>query len=893
MSATLTLALVFQAATGSAPGHSGDRPAPVANAVRVARPPTLDGRLDDPAWTQATPLTEFIQIDPDEGQPASERTEVRLVYTDDALYVGVRLYDREPARIQRRLGRRDSFVPSDEFAVIIDSYHDHRTSFHFHVNPAGVKRDWVAGEDQAGGDDSWDPVWDVATSVDSAGWVAEIAIPFSQLRFSQAREQVWGINFFRHIFRRNEGAHFAHRRRTESGFASRFAHLTGLAGIPAPRRLELLPYSVGRGFYDQTATPGDPFNDGSAYFGGAGLDLKYGLSSNLTLDASINPDFGQVEIDPAFVNLTAFEQFLAERRPFFVEGAGIFSFGGGGGGGIQFGGSPRYFYSRRIGRPPQGSASTPPGGFADTPDNATIFGAAKITGRTAGGWSVGVIDAVTAAERAIVQDPAGSRWTTAVEPLTNYFVGRVKREFGGGSTGLGILATSVHRDIDTTTLDFLRSAAYLGGVDFFHRWAGNAYVVAGAVAGGYVTGSPLAITLAQRASSRYYQRPDAGHLDLDTTRTSLAGVTADVSFRRLAGDWLGGVAFSTTTPGFEVNDAGFQTRVDRISVAADLLRRWTTPGKVFRRGNVGAFWGPSLNWDGDVIQQLVGLNAFAQLLNYWGFNAFGNLRFDAVDDRLTRGGPITKEPGGWEAGGGFFTDDRKRVAGDVFLFGNRDKAGAWFWRINAQLSVRPSAAVSFDLGPGYFRGLTTAQYVATVTDAAAGATFGRRYVFGELRQQSVDMSIRANVTFTPTLSFQLYVQPFTFAGDYSGFKELRAPRTFDFNRFGTDNASTVAVATTDAEGRPATYSVDPDGAGPGAAFAFTNPDFRTRSLRTNAVLRWEYRPGSTLFVVWTQSRSGFFPFDPDFDVGRDFQRELLGDKPVNVVLVKLNYWLSF
>lgn len=303
-----------------------------------------------------------------------------------------------------------------------------------------------------------------------------------------------------------------------------------------------LPYSVGRGFYDQTATPGDPFNDGSAYFGGAGLDLKYGLSSNLTLDATINSDFGQVEIDPAFVNLTAFEQFLAEQRPFFVEGAGIFSFGGGGGGGIQFGGSPRYFYSRRIGRPPQGSASAPPGGFADTPDNATIFGAAKITGRTAGGWSVGVIDAVTVAERATVQDPAGSRWTTAVEPLTNYFVGRVKREFGGGSTGLGILATSVHRDIDTTTLDFLRSAAYLGGVDFFHRWAGNAYVVSGAVAGGYVRGSPQAITLAQRASSRYYQRPDAGHVELDPTRTSLAGVTGDVSFRRLSGDWLGGIA---------------------------------------------------------------------------------------------------------------------------------------------------------------------------------------------------------------------------------------------------------------------------------------------------------------------------------------------------------------
>lgn len=889
MSVALTLAFAVQASTGStgpAPGHSGDRVPPVATAVRVARPPALDGRLDDPAWASATPLTEFTQLDPDEGQPVSERTEVRLVYTADALYIGARLYDREPARIEKRLGRRDSFVPSDEFAVILDSYHDHRTSFHFHVNPAGVKRDWVAGDDQGGGDDSWDPVWDVATSVDSAGWVAEIAIPFSQLRFSQASEQVWGVQFIRHIFRRAEQAYFAPRLRTESGFASRFGHLTGLADIPAPKRVELLPYSVGRGTYDRTVPAGDPFNDGSVYFGGVGLDLKYGLSSNLTLDATINPDFGQVEIDPAFVNLSAFEQFLSERRPFFVEGASIFAFGGGVGGGPQFGGSPRYFYSRRIGRPPQGSPETPDGGFSDTPDNATIIGAAKITGKTSGGWSVGVLDAVTAAERAVVQDGAGTRWTASVEPLTNYLVGRLKREFRGGGSGLGLLATAMNRDIDTTSLELLRGSAYLGGVDFFHRWAGNAYAVAGAVAGSYVLGSPEAITLTQRSSSRYYDRPDAGHVALDSARTSLAGVTGDLAFRRIAGDWLGGVAFSTTTPGFELNDLGFQTRVDRISLAADVLRRWTTPGKVLRSANVGLFIGPSWNYDGDRIQNVIGLNAFGQLLNYWGGFLFGNLQLPALDDRLTRGGPVTARPRTFEVGGGFFTDQRQRVLGEVFSFYAGSESGGWFWRINGQLGIRPSAAVSLDLGPGYFTGRTVAQYVTAVDDATGADTFGRRYVFGELLQHSVDMSIRANVTFSPALTFQLYVQPFSFAGDYSGFKELRAPRTFDFNPFN------VAVSGTDEAGRPAEYRVDPDGTGPAASFTFTNPDFRTRSLRTNAVVRWEYRPGSTLFVVWTQSRSGFFPFDPRFDVGRDFRRELFSDKPVSVLLIKLNYWLS-
>jgi len=883
----LAAALIAQSPSGVSPGVSPAPPVPVA-AVGVSQPPQVDGRLHDPAWAQARVVSGFIQVDPAEGQPASESTEVRVVYTSEALFVGARLYDSEPGRIERRLGRRDA-TSGDLLTVALDSYHDHRTAFQFTVNAHGVRRDAVVSDDaEFHQDETWDPVWHAAVGVDSLGWVAEMRIPFSQLRFPQATEQVWGVNFFREVFRKNERSVYAFKLKTESGYASRFAHLEGLLGIPAPRRLEVLPYLVARGAFDETAATGDPFNDGSTYFGGAGVDLKYGVSSNVTLDASINPDFGQVEIDPAFVNLTAFEQFLQERRPFFVEGSSIFAFGGGAGT-ISF--TPQYFYSRRIGRQPQGSAPPPSGGWATTPDNTTILGAAKLSGK-GGGWSVGVLDAVTAPENATLEDSLGRRSSGRVEPLTNYLVGRLTRELAGGSTGVGVLATAVTRHLDTASLDFLREGAYALAADFFRRWARNTYAVSATLGASYVHGSPAAITRAQRASQRYYQRPDAGHVRLDTTRSSLAGVSGEMGLSRISGNWTWDVAFSTTTPGLEVNDIGFQTRVDRVSTAARVNRRWTRPGRVFRQANIGVFVGPSWNWDGDPIGRTIALFHFGQFLNYWGYNVFGNVRAAVLDDRLTRGGPLAKEPAGRELGGGVFSDGRKRVSAAVFSFYDSDESGLWFWRVNGDLTVRPSNAVSFNVGGGYFRGRTPGQFVGAVTDATATMTYGRRYIFGSLFQQSVDVTLRGDVTFSPDLSFQLYLQPFSFSGDYSELKELRAPRTFEFDVYGVHNGSTITTADRDVAGREAAYGVDPDGPGPAAGFTVTNPDFRTRSIRTNAVLRWEYLPGSTLFLVWTQSRTGFVPFDPSFSVARDFRRELLGDEPLNVLLVKLNYWLS-
>jgi hypothetical protein len=888
MLAALAAALLLQSATGDSAvlRHAHGLLPPAVTAVRVEQAPSMDGRLDDAAWQLARPFPGLTQTDPDEGAPASERTDVRIVYDADAVYVSARLFDAAPDRIVRRLARRDASTHSDEFRVLVDSYHDHRTAFAFVVNPAGVKSDRLIGGDGDYEDDSWDPVWSAATAVDAVGWTVEIRIPFSQLRFSGAPNQVWGVRIERWIQRKNELAMYPFVAKTEKGVASRFAHLEGVVGASAPRRLEVLPYVFGRGSFERPAVARDPFNDGSSYFGGLGADLKYGLTSSLTLDATVNPDFGQVEVDPAYVNLTAFEQELQERRPFFIEGGELFRFGGNGGGLVRFGDPPQFVYARRIGAPPQGSP-TSPGQFERAPETTTILTAAKLTGRRASGWSVGLLDVVTAREWATVVDTTtGLRHVDEVEPLTNYLAGRLKRELRGGNTTLGIIGSAVHRDLRVAALDELRTAAYDGGIDLFHRWGRNGYSLAASVGASYILGDSAAIQRAQRNSNRYYQRPDARRFRYDPARTSLSGMIGDVYLNKIAGRWNWSVGVGFASPGFEVNDLGFQKRVDRRSVGVGLRRRWTKPGRVLRQAIASLTYVPTWNYHGDPIQRKAGAYLFGQFRNYWSTALNATYDVGVLDDRLTRGGPLAAKPAAWSASGELSTDSREPVIG--YLYGSYAQTAAGSWSASAlpQVTLRPNAALSFSVGPYYFAGREVAQYVHRVTDSTATGTLGVRYVFGELEQHTVDVSVRMDATFSPALSLQLYAQPFSFAGDYRSFKELAARRTYEFNVYSRDNGSSIAR-----DG--ATYTVDPDGPGPAAPFTFADPDFRTRSLKINAVLRWEYRPGSTLYVAWTQSRSGYFPGDGRFEAGRDLWRELLFDRPTNVLLVKGSYWVSW
>lgn len=880
-----------------------------ARAVRVRTAIDVDGRLDEPVWTEAPALTGFIQENPAEGEPVTERTEVHLAYDDDAIYVGAMLYDSSP--VTTRLTRRDMGGGAFDYLLVnLDSYHDHETWYRFRVNPSGSFRDAVSssvggrgggggggGFGGGGGDPSWDPVWDVGTRITDAGWSAEMRIPFSQLRFSPHGEQVWGIEIKRNIHRNQERAAFPFTPTLERGGASRFAHLDGIEGIEPGQRLELLPYVAGRGEYLQLAVPpgigfSNPFRTGSDYFGEAGLDLKYRLASNLTLDATVNPDFGQVEVDPSVINLTAFETRFQERRPFFVEGGDIFQIGEGGPGGST-GRPPQLFYSRRIGRSPSGSAPSD-AVFSDAASATTILGAAKVTGRVGDGWSLGLLEAVTARETATYVDANQAGDEAVVEPATNYLVGRVRRQIRGGETRFGVLGTAANRNLAGTGMDGrLHSAAYSGSADLAHEWSRRTYRISTMFSGSYVQGDPAAITLTQGSSTRYYQRPDADHLTLDADATSLAGYYAMVQFDKQAGAFRPRVAVAAASPGFEVNDLGFQSASDRVIVDTNFSYSHPDPGRILRqwdvRGSPDAVW----NYAGDRVWTEVNSSFNVQFLNYWGGG--GRFGYNPVhdDDRLTRGGPLARTPSRISGSLNVRSDRRRETVGRLNYQWATESGDSWNRSFSFNLTMNPSESLTIQFGPSFSYGHTSAQYVSSVADPLATQTYGSRYIFGGLDQTTVSIDARVNVTFTPTLSLQVYVEPFISTGDYGELKEFERPRAYKFLEYGTD-IGTVS------QGSGGTYDIDPDGTGPAAPFRVSDPDFSYRSLIGNAVLRWEWRQGSTLFLVWQQRRissltgdgvNGTDPWIGGFGVGRDVS-DMFATPADNIFLIKVNYWLN-
>jgi hypothetical protein len=859
--------------------HRNGRVPPSITAVRTDAPPRLDGVLDDAVWRRAVPVTEFRRDVPSDGQPASENTEVRVLYDRDALYIGARLYTRDPATVSRRLSRRDSFgVFNDVFFVLIDSYHDHRTAFVFGVTPAGERRDLIASGDGRGSRDAgWDPVWEARTGVDSLGWTAEMRIPFSQLRFPPGDRQVWGIQFRRDIRHAGEAVDWSWAPRTEPGQASKFGHLFGLRDIPSPRRLEILPYSVSQARFTEGADRANPFDDGSRASLSGGLDLKYGLTSDLTLDVTVNPDFGQVEADPAVVNLSAFETFFEERRPFFVEGAGIMSFG------IQDHGL-NFYYSRRIGRRPSLSASGL-AHYVDQPPATSILAATKLTGRTRSGWSVGALGAVTGAEFARLADADGiAAGRAPVEPRAGYGVLRLRRDLRDGLSGVGLLATVVGRDLGDPVFAGLRSSAVVAGGDFFHRFGGQRYELRGGFGLSHVRGDTTAINRAQRSSTRYLQRPDQTYFAYDSTRRSLSGVAGDVSFSKIGGDWLFTLSGGLISPGLELNDAGFQTQGDRLSAFGRVGRRWVQPGRVFRSFEAGMHAYQALNFGGTSIRRNAEASVNGEFLNFWGFRAGVERNFAAFDDRATRGGPLMAQPAGWEFSGHVRSDGRRRVSGSLRLSSDTDEAGGWSWRVNPDVTFRTAGGLSVTFDPSYTRSREAAFYVGQAADPRATATFGRRYLFAALDQHTLSLTTRLNLLLAPGLSVQLYAQPFVATGDYEGFGELAGPRQFAFRTFGTGGSTLVYNPAAD------TYTADPDGTGPAPAITFADPDFRIRSFRSNLVVRWEYRPGSTLFLVWNQNRA-FEARDPRFRALRDLG-DIWGDDQRNTFLVKASYYFT-
>ena len=734
--------------------------------------------------------------------------------------------------------------------------------------------------------------------IDSLGWTAEIRIPLSQLRFSRDSVQTWGLQVERVVDRLHESDAWAYWRRNESGGPPWYGHLEDLAVQFRPRQVELYPYTVARGSILPSA-PGDPFNDGHETSARVGGDLRYHLTSNLTLDATVNPDFGQVEVDPAVVNLSAFETFFPEKRPFFVAGSNAFDFGGFSCFFCSNVSSLSPFYTRRIGRRPQlDDFVSSNSQFSDLPQNSTILGAAKVTGRTSAGYTVGVLDALTREERAsMISSPGSPVSTQAVEPLTNYFVGRVRRDLSQGTTTIGGILTSTLRRLDDTLFqDQLRSHAEVAGVDFFHTWHARDYSLMGSFALSNVEGSPAAIALTQRSSAHYFQRPDRGNTSdglfstgYDTTATSLRGYGGYLRLAKNNGDWLGEVATNVRSPGFEMNDLAFLSRADYIWMSTNLARQWTVPKKHYR--NIFALIGTQRQYtfEGDRNDFQVQSNFSIDFPNYWNFQTFAIHRPTTLDDRLTRGGPVVKRNGSNDYFVSVNTDSRKlAVLSAQAEYAVREDDPAHELQLSATLLVKPSSNISFSLGPSLDRPRGFLQYVTAVPDPTATLFSGTRYVFSSINQTTFSMDTRLNFTFTPRLSLELFAQPFIASGKYFNFEEFDQPRSLRKSVYGRDIGSITPV--TDPNGQITQYTIDPDGGGPAPQFTIANPDFNLLSLRGNLVLRWEYRPGSTLFVVWTHEQNGDGTTG-DFVFHRDFS-SLVRAPSTDIFLVKLSYRLG-
>lgn len=872
--------------------------APAVRAVALEGEIDLNGRLDEAVWSSAPAATGFVQRDPDEGRPASQRTEVRFVYGEDHLYVGARMYDEAGTEgVSSRLVRRDSDPKSDQLTITFDTFLDHQGQTRFSVNPAGVRGD-AYGPAGSNPNSSWDPVWSVETRVDAEGWTAEIAIPFHQLRFDRDGHR-WGLQIERELNRRNETAMWSFWHRDQSGGPSRFGHLEGIRAPSGGGKLEVLPYTVAKLDVAGAIDADDPFARKEEPSLRAGADVTYQLSSNLTLNATLNPDFGQVEVDPAVVNLSAVETFFPEKREFFVQGQGVFSFGG-----IwcQFctnTSSLNMLHTRRIGRSPQGtSLARGAGEFAEVPDATTIIGAAKLTGQLENGLSVGVLNATTGREHARILGEGG-RFSREVEPLSNYFVARARKDYEEGDLQVGGIFTSVVRDLgDPALQDRLAAHAEGIGLDAEYWWGDRTHhlLLRGAVSN--VTGSDEAVLRLQRSSARYFQRPDREHGGnglftdrLDPTLTSMRGYGLYARLAKDAGDWRWEGFANVRSPGFEANDIGFITRTDYAQLVGNVLRTWSAPSSWFRTltvvggGQVGA------NFDGDLTEKEVHGALIWQGLDFWEAQLIGVLRPSALHDRLTRGGPVVRSPDRGFLAATLTTDTRRSVYFRLSPSTGWNEEGARDWSLRASATLKPVSNLALELGPRFSHTEVTDQFVTAEDDPTAEAFFGRRYLFADLEQETLAMETRLNWTFSPTMSLELFAQPFVSSNEFSRYKEFSAPRRLQKLVYGEDRGTIAEETVVDDDGRERrVVTVDPDGGGPADPFSFADPDFNFRSLRGNLVFRWEYTPGSTLFFVWTQDRQTTAGVG-DFDLGRDLDG-LFASPADNVFLVKATYWMG-
>ncbi|WP_127136495.1 DUF5916 domain-containing protein [Flagellimonas oceanensis] len=838
--------------------------------------PTINGILEDEAWGLVEWGNDYIESQPDENTPPSHQTRFKILYDSKNLYIGVRCYDTEPDRIVKRLSRRDGFE-GDWVEFNIDSYFDKRTAFSFTITAAGVKGDEFISNNGNNWDESWNPIWYAKTNIDEEGWTAELRIPLSQLKFGSAEEQVWGLQSTRRFFRNEERSLWQRKPVDQPGWVSEFGELHGLKNIQPQRQLEIQPYTVAK-TETYEAEEGNPFRDGSENNITVGLDAKIGITNDLTLDLTVNPDFGQVDADPSAIALDGFQIFFQERRPFFVENKNIFDFRVSQSEAGNTFGSDNIFYSRRIGRSPQGYPDTSDGEFVDQPDNTPIIGAAKFSGKTKDGWAIGVLESVTAKRTATILNGNGDTRKEMVEPLTNYFVGRLQKDFNQRNSYIGGIFTATNREQIPEQLNFLHDAAYTGGLDFKHQWANRDWYLGGNLTMSHVRGSEEAITNTQQSITHLFDRVGADHVAVDTTRTSLTGTGGNVQIGKVGnGHWKFESGATWRSPELELNDIGFQRQADDVRHYTWIGYQTLKPDSTFRR--VGINYNHWTAWDfqGNHNYLQFNTNSWQNWKNNYRSNIGFNFAPIEYSNFALRGGPRLRQSPWMSFWNSINTDNRKKLRFSFFHNGRKAldnsiknyymEGGFVYQPINAlRISAFPSLDINHD----------KLQFIDNFDDVNGSP----RYLNGEINQRTLSMSFRLNYTINPNLTIQYWGQPFISRGRYSNFKHITDPiaKTFE-DRFVQYSAEQTVLSD-------GTYAIDEDLDGV-TDFTFDNPDFSFVQFRSNLVVRWEYIPGSEIFLVWSQdvSRDG----NPTEGLLPSLGDNIFGQKPQNIFLLKATY----
>jgi len=844
-------------------------------ATKITTPPIINGVLGDEVWQTGTWADGFTQNQPYSGKPETQKTEFKILFDDNNLYVAIKAYDTSPDSIVNRLTRRDE-ADGDLVGIILDSYHDLRTGFLFGVSSAGVKYDQMFTGDGQNQDASWDPNWWVKTSLNKEGWIAEMKIPFSQVRFDKTSGEVWGIDVARILYRKNEQCFWQHIPRDAPGLVHLFGELKGLDKIKPRKIFDITPYGVAK-TESFKAVPENPFQStGKLSKLNGGIDAKIGVTNNMTMDLTINPDFGQVEADPSVVNLSAYETFFSEKRPFFIEGNNITNFGLGiGDGGV---GNDNLFYSRRIGRQPQGYPDMKDGWYADIPTRTNILGAAKLTGKTKDGLSIGIVEAMTDQEMAVI-DTIGGRKKAIVEPLTNYFVGRIQKDIKNGNTIIGGIFTSTNRELDADVRDILHKSAYTGGVDFTQYFKNKSWMFNMNTALSLVEGSKKAILNTQESSTHYFQRPDKNYAILDTNRTSLGGAGGRVQIMKLNGHWNFMGAALWKTPGFETNDLGYMRVTDQILYVLWAGYNQFNPKGFYKSFNINSDFFSINNFGGNWIGGGYEWNANINFKNFWNLWTGGSLNTESLSTDMLRGGPMMKLPGSVNPRIGISTDSRKKLVFSVSANGSKGfRNSSDNFYAGVDISYKPTNYLVLTISPAYNKSYSDLQYVTQT-----GFNGKDRYIFASINQKTISTSFRLNLNLSPNLTFQYWGQPFVATGKYYNHKFITLPMADTYReRFWTYTPGQISF-----DGDH--YNVDENIDGK-TDYTIGKNDFNVKQFLSNFVVRWEYNPGSTVFLVWCQTRSYFTDSGQmDFfnNIGDLFDKGI--NTPHNVFLIKFSY----